>query len=81
MMYRVSKTGIYILQIESDSNASKAGLQVGDRLIRIGDTEITATEDVEKVLQDTSVGDTLKITVERDNSEKTFEIMMAESSH
>ncbi len=81
MMYRVSKTGIYILQVESNSNASNAGLRSGDYLVRINDTDITSTQDVEKILEGISPGDTLQITIERGGQEKTVEVFMAESTN
>lgn len=79
MMYRVSKTGIYILQVVSGSNAANAGLRSGDYLVSINDTKITSTDDVEHILEKTSPGDTLTITIERDERPKTIEIFMAES--
>lgn len=81
MMYRVSKTGIYILQVESGSNASNAGLRSGDYLVSINDQEIRSTSDVEKILEGISPGDTLLITVERNGQEKTVEVFMAESTN
>ena len=81
MMYRVSKTGIYILQVESNSNAANAGLRSGDYLVSINDTKITATADVEKILENISPGDTLRITIERGGEEKTVEVFMAESTN
>ncbi len=81
MMYRVSKTGIYILQVESNSNASNAGLRSGDYLVSINDTQITSTKDVENILEDISPGDTLRITIERGGQEKTVEVFMAESTN
>lgn len=81
MMYRVSKTGIYILQVESNSNAANAGLRSGDYLARINDTDITSSADVEKILENISPGDTLRITIERGGEEKTVDVFMAESTN
>jgi serine protease Do len=81
MMYRVSKTGIYILQVESNSNAANAGLRSGDYLARINDTDITSSADVEKILENISPGDTIRITIERGGEEKTVDVFMAESTN
>lgn len=81
MMYRVSKTGIYILRVESGSNASNAGLRSGDYLARINDTEIRSTTDVDKILESVSPGDTLRFTIERGGQEKIFDVFMAESTN
>jgi serine protease Do len=81
MMYRVSKTGIYILQVESNSNAANAGLRSGDYLARINDTDITSSADVEKILENISPGDTVRITIERGGEEKTVDVFMAESTN
>ncbi len=81
MMYRVSKTGIYILQVESGSNAANAGLRSGDYLVSINDTKITSTDDVKQILESISPGDTLTITIERSGQERTVEVFMAESTN
>jgi serine protease Do len=81
MMYRVSKIGIYVLRVESGSNASNAGLRSGDYLDSINGKEIKSTSDVEEILEGISPGDTLSITVERSGKEKTFDVFMAESTN
>ncbi len=81
MMYRVSKTGIYILQVEGGSNAANAGLRSGDYLVSINDTKITSTDDVKQILESISPGDTLTITIERSGQTRTVEVFMAESTN
>ena len=81
MMYRVSKTGIYILRVESGSNASNAGLRSGDYLASINGKKIQSTSDVDEILESISPGDTLSITIERGGQEKTFNVFMAESTN
>lgn len=80
MMYRVSKTGIYILRVENGSNASNAGLRSGDYIASINGTEIRSSSDMDEILENISPGDTLSITVERGGQEKTVEVFMAEST-
>jgi serine protease Do len=80
MMYRVSKTGIYILRVENGSNASNAGLRSGDYIASINGTKIRSSSDMDEILEKISPGDTLSSTVERGGHEKTVEVFMAEST-
>ena len=74
MMYRVSATGVYVLQADSDSP-----LKSGDRIIRIAGKDIKSTADVKELLEKYKVGDTLSITVSRNNSSKTLELTLKQA--
>ncbi len=79
MMYRVPKTGIYILQVVEGSNADNAGLRSGDYIVSMNGVDIVDEEDIEDVLDSLSPGDTLSITVERNNTPLTVQVMVAAS--
>jgi len=68
MMYRVSATGVYVLQAEPDG-----ALMSGDRIISINGKTIECSADVSALLDAAKVGDVLKITVARNGSTLSVE--------
>lgn len=60
---------------EENSNAEKAGLQKGDVITKIDDTEVTSVTELKKALQNYNPGDKVTLTIERRSggtySEKT----------
>ncbi|MGN1022193.1 MAG: PDZ domain-containing protein [Lachnospiraceae bacterium] len=61
---------------EENSNAEKAGLQKGDVITKIDDTEVTSVTELKKALQNYNPGDKVTLTIERrsgsDYQEKTI---------
>lgn len=57
--------GVYIIKSEHDS------MELGDRLVAIDGTEIADMTDVQRVLSEKKVGDTVSITVSRLNGRKS----------
>lgn len=72
MMYRVNQLGTYILQVNEASAAEKAGLQVGDRVISFGGTQVSSSSDISNALDSYQAGDQVKMTVQR--GEETLEL-------
>lgn len=72
--YGYDEAGIYIYEVQSGSDAQKAGLKSGDRLISINGVEIDSFETARTQIKSMTKGDTLTIVVERDDKEKTFNI-------
>ncbi len=62
----VSTLGVYVVKADSPE-AKAAGFENGDRLIAIEDDIITSYPQVLKALEKYSVGDIIKVTVDRDN--------------
>jgi len=65
--YSKSK-GIYIARIERGSPAQKAGVKLGDIIVKIYDKPVTSFTDVENAIfsVDPKVGEILKLTVWRE---------------
>lgn len=78
MSYRVDKTGVYALQVTSGSNAEDAGIKAGDRIISVDGTEITTADQVVDLVSTHSVGDTLRIKVDRDGKTMTLSVTLNE---
>ena len=78
--YFTNNTGVYVESVEQGSAADKAGIKKGDKIIKIEDTNITNTSYFRYQLYKYESGDKIKITVERDGSEKTFTVTLASNS-
>ena len=57
--------GASVQSVTKDSPAEAAGLQVNDIITKVGDTEITSSNDVVKIVRAANPGDELKLTVYR----------------
>ncbi|MFQ8582633.1 MAG: PDZ domain-containing protein [Holdemania massiliensis] len=63
---RFQDTGRYVQSVIENSSAANGGLQPGDCFVSIDDTAIEAISDITSILNESSVGDQLMITVKRD---------------
>ena len=64
--YGYKTPGVYVQSVVEYSSAANGGLQPGDCFVSINDTAIEAISDVTTILNNSSVGDQLEITVKRD---------------
>ncbi|BDF59636.1 hypothetical protein CE91St36_24530 [Christensenellaceae bacterium] len=78
MLYGLSGTGAYVSSVTKGSAAEQVGVKSGDRLVAIDDQEVTSVSDVNSILDGHSVGDTVKITVERSGRTGSAEITLSE---
>ena len=75
--HNVALPGIYITEVLAE-NARAAGLQAGDMLHYIQGVGISSFDDVTSVVQSHNIGDTLEVTVIRDNEVLTFSVVLSE---
>ncbi|HBP24476.1 MAG TPA: hypothetical protein DD632_03360 [Oribacterium sp.] len=66
--------GLYIKECEKNSPAYNAGIQSGDVLTRIEDTEITNMPEFRKVLGTLEAGDEIRVTVQRQRGVEYSEV-------
>ncbi len=71
--------GTYIGEVNG-AKAKEAGFKVGDRIISIDGKEIEDKTDLISRVRKYNVGDTVKIVIERNGSEKTIETVLEEAS-
>jgi S1-C subfamily serine protease len=64
-------SGAVILSVVSGSPASKAGLVQGDVIVNINGTNITSSDDLQKVVQDAKAGQSVSITYYVGDSKRT----------
>ena len=72
--YGYDEAGIYIYEVVQGSDAQKAGLKAGDRLITINGKEIDSFETARGIIKSMKKGKTLSIVVDRNDKEITFDI-------
>jgi len=74
---RLSKTeGVIVSNIQRNSPARRAGLEVGDIITEINGDKITSEDNVYAILSDAKAGDTLRLKVFRDNRTITLDIKL-----
>ncbi len=76
--YGVSSVGIYVYSVNEGSSAQAAGLQAGDRLISIEDTEISVLTDLTDVIDSMEVGDVVSLLIARNGQMMTATVTLGE---
>lgn len=71
---------VRIKAVRENSPAEAAGLQTGDYILAIGDTEISTSEDISKVLNNHNAGDKIELHIQRDNQNMIVSVTLGESS-
>ena len=78
LLYGVGQLGVYVKSVESGSNAAKAGFKVGDMIAYVGDTKITNGTALTQAFESYKVGETVKITVERNGNTGQLSLKLTE---
>lgn len=73
--------GVVVYKMENNSIASVAGLQKGDVILKIDDYDIADSAYFRYILYKYNIGDTIKITFERNGETKTAEVQLTENSN
>ena len=68
--------GILLSNVMSGGPAELAGLRADDRVVAIDGREIGTMEDLKSAMMTTRKGDRVSVTVERDDSEQTFDVVL-----
>ncbi len=67
--------GVYVESVDAGSSAEKAGVQAGDIILKIGDVETNAYENLQQTLRGYRAGDKTTITVYRGGQTLTLTIV------
>ncbi len=68
--------GVYVVSISDESNADDAGVEVGDRIVKADNLEVTGVESLASYILEKDVGDTITLTLKRDDEEFTAEVTL-----
>lgn len=66
--------GVKVIEVEEDEPAEKAGLKENDIITQVNGKAVTSTDALKKMMGELKKGDTVKITVLRAGTSKTFDI-------
>lgn len=68
--------GVYVVAIADESNAADAGVKVGDRIVKVDNTEVTSVSTLAEYIASKDVGDKVTLTLKRDDQEITAEVTL-----
>ncbi|MFJ4363521.1 S1C family serine protease [Streptomyces chartreusis] len=70
--------GVAVVEVEEGGAADEAGLQPGDIITRLGDTDITTITSLSEALADEKPGDRTTVTYTRDGDRKKADVTLGE---
>jgi serine protease Do len=70
--------GVYVTEVTKGSAADKAGLEVGDVITAVDDTEVSTSSELVAEKNKHSAGDKIELTFIRDGKEKTVKVTLDE---
>ena len=70
--------GLLVREVGEDEPAAKAGLKVGDVLVKADGKELAMTSDLTRILQEKEKGDKIKLEFYRDKKKRSVEVEVAE---
>lgn len=71
--------GVYVYTVEKNSPAETAGIQKGDVITKIGDTQVSSVNELNKARNTYKIGDTVPLTVYRDGNTTEFPVTLGET--
>lgn len=74
--YDESGSGVLVKTVLPEGPASKAGMKDGDRITRIGATDVNDIEEYMKALAELKIGDQVEVVVQRDKQSQTLTITL-----
>ena len=73
-----AEDGVAVVKVVEDGPADDAGIEAGDVIVSVGDSDVSTVSEVRDAVGDASVGDFLAFKVERDGSESTYNVTVGE---
>ena len=76
--YNVNALGVYVLSVDSGSNADQAGFKSGDMINEVNGTSVSSSSEIEKALENNKVGDTVTFTITRNGKQQNLSLELSE---
>ena len=70
--------GVYVFQLSLNGPCGKAGLQRGDIILKLDGKETNSVSDLREKVAEHKVGDTVKITYDRNGNEQSADVVLEE---
>ena len=70
--------GVYVFQLTLNGPCGKAGLQRGDIILKLDDKETNSVPDLRAKVAEHKVGDTVKVTYDRNGSQQSADVVLEE---
>ncbi|MFJ5259247.1 S1C family serine protease [Streptomyces sp. NPDC088387] len=70
--------GVAVVEVQNGGAADKAGLEAGDIITRLGDTDITSITSLSEALASDRPGDRTKVSYTRDGTEESVDVTLGE---
>ena len=70
--------GVYVFQLTLNGPCGKAGLQRGDIILKVNDEEVNSVSDLRAKVASYKVGDTVKVTYDRNGASRTADVVLEE---
>jgi len=71
--------GLIVTRVESGGPAARAGLVVGDRILRVNGVDVRSVEDAQRAIYGAAVGDRLEVAFEREGKLRTVSFTLREA--
>ena len=73
------KSGVYLIRIVAGSPAEQAGLQAGDVIIKVDETDISDREELRRLVQSHKIGDAINITYIRSGNTMNCTVILEQT--
>ena len=77
--YKLASLGVYIKSVQDFSPAEKAGLQVGDIIIKADGKDIKNMDELNKIKNTHKIGEIISLTINRNGTEKEITVTLEET--
>lgn len=77
-VYKLASLGVYIQNVQNFSPAEKAGLQVGDIIIKADGKDIFTMDELNNIKNTHQIGETIILTINRNGQEKEITVTLEE---
>ncbi len=74
-----NSSAVEVVSVDAQGPAGQAGIRVGDLIVRIGDRDVEAVDDLHRFLTEWPVGQTVQVTIIRGSEKLLVEVVPAEA--